>query len=203
MTAHLDVGPEGGDPAAKDPAGPAAVGHPMKTMRATIPESHASEVPAPGGAIARDLGFAKPAVYAASGLSLAAALMHLWATPAHFLDWWGYGSFVLAAALAQGLFAALFLRWPGVYPLLVAGIAGNLALVLVFVLTRTYGVPAGPHAGELEATGALDVAATAAELGVVFALTALLGGRRRRVAVNATLALGVTLWALRLVGVIA
>lgn len=163
----------------------------------------ALEAPSSDGPLARDPGVAGPAVYVASGLSLAAALAHLWATPTHFLDWWGYGTFFLAAALCQGVFVALLLRWSGAYPLLVAGIAGNLALVLAFVLTRTNGVPFGPHAGEVEAAGTLDVAATAAELGAVFALTALLGGRYRRIAVNAMLALGAALWALRLAGVIA
>jgi len=106
-------------------------------------------------------------------------------------------------ALCQGAFAALVLRWSGVYPLLVAGIFGNLAAVLVFVLTRTNGVPVGPHAGKVEGAGLLDVAATAAELGAVFALTVLLGGRYRGAAVNAMLALGAALWVLRLTGVLA
>ena len=53
---------------------------------------------------------AGPDVYAASGLSVAAALVHLWATPAHLLDWWAYGAFFLAVALCQGAFAVLLLR---------------------------------------------------------------------------------------------
>ena len=168
-------------------------------MRTLVPEAPApDETP-----LARDAGAAGPAVYAASGLSVAAALVHLWATPAHLLDWWAYGAFFLAVALCQGIFAALLLRWSGVYPLLVAGITGNLSVVLVFVLTRTNGLPIGPHAGEVEGAGLLDVAATTAELGVVFTLTALLGGRYRRATVNAMLALGAALWALRLAGVIA
>jgi len=163
----------------------------------------ATQAPAPDEALARSPDLAGPAVYAASGLSLAAALVHLWATPGHLAEWWGYGAFFLAAALLQGSLAALVLRWSGVYPLLGAGIAGNLGLVLVFVLTRTNGVPVGPHAGEVEAAAPVDVAAMMAELGAVLALTVLLKGRYRGIAVNAMLALGAALWLLRLAGVLA
>jgi len=165
-------------------------------MRALAPRT-------PGQVPARTPDLAGPAVYAASALSLAAALAHLWATPEHLAEWWGYGAFFLAAALLQGSFAALVLRWAGVYPLLVAGIGGNLGLVLVFVLTRTTGVHVGPHAGVVEAAAPLDVAAMVAELGAVVALTVLLGGRYRGIAVNAMLALGAALWLLRLAGVLA
>jgi len=165
-------------------------------MRALAPES-------PGEIPARTPDLAGPAVYAASGLSLAAALVHLWATPELLSEWWGYGAFFLAAALLQGSFAALVLRWSGVYPLLFAGIGVNLGLVLVFVLTRTSGVPVGPHEGLVERATPLDLAAMVAELGAVLALTVLLGGRYRRVAVNAMLALGAALWLLRLAGVLA
>lgn len=82
------------------------------------------------------------------------------------------------------------------------GVAGNLAIVLLYVLTRTYGVPLGPHAAQIEVVGALDVTATGMELGIVFALLTLLDGACRRVVVNTLLALGVLLWALRMAGVI-
>ena len=32
-------------------------------------------------------------LYAAAALSLLAALIHLWVTPEHFEEWWGYGAF--------------------------------------------------------------------------------------------------------------
>jgi hypothetical protein len=76
--------------------------------------------------------------------SLVAALIHLWVVPGHAWIWWGYGVFFLATALAQGLLGVALLRWP-VAPLAVAGICGNLAVVLLYVFTRTSGVPIGPH----------------------------------------------------------
>jgi hypothetical protein len=86
-------------------------------------------------------------LYAAAALSLLAALIHLWVTPEHFEEWWGYGAFFLAAALAQVLYAPLVLVWPTRIALL-GGIAGNLAIVALYLLTRTVGIPLfGPGPG--------------------------------------------------------
>ena len=140
-----------------------------------------------------------PAVYAAVGLSLVAALVHLWVAPGHFEVWWGYGTFFLAAAFAQGLLAVALLRWPGrAMPL--AGVLGNLAVVALYVVTRTSGVPFGPHATRAEETGVLDMATTAVELATVVFLLSMLGGRARGVAANAVLLAGAGFWALRLMG---
>ncbi len=115
-----------------------------------------------------------PALYAAAALSLAAALIHLWVTPEHFEEWWGYGVFFLVSALAQVLYVPLLLRWPNRMVLLL-GVGGNLAIVLLYLLTRTAGVPLfGPEAGEVEGVGFIDVCATTSELGIVAALGALL-----------------------------
>nr|MBA3473191.1 hypothetical protein [Rubrobacter sp.] len=89
-------------------------------------------------------------LYMAAALSVIAALMHFWAMLGHFEEWWGYGIFFLAAALAQGLYGLALLRQPG-QPLLVLGVGLNLAVVVLYVVTRTAGVPFfGPHAGEVE-----------------------------------------------------
>ena len=75
----------------------------------------------------------------AAAMSLFAALVHLWATPEHLSEWWGYGAFFLAAALAQGVYAAALLRRPS-RRLLLAGILGNSSIVLLYLATRTLGV---------------------------------------------------------------
>jgi hypothetical protein len=112
-------------------------------------------------------------LHVGAALSLLAAIIHLLVMPEHFEEWWGYGTFFLVVALAQGLYALFLLRRPG-RPLLLAGVAGNLAIVILWLVTRTSGIPLlGPHAGEIEEVGALDLLCTLAELGVVFGLGAL------------------------------
>ncbi len=116
------------------------------------------------------------ALYAVAALSSVAALAHVWAMPEHFEEWWGYGAFFLAVAVAQGLYGVVLLRrgTPPGRSLLLLGIAGNLALVLLYAVTRSVGVPFfGPHAGEVEGVGMLDLSATTAELALVVALAAL------------------------------
>src|SRR5215210_8735817 len=84
---------------------------------------------------------AHAAAGAAAGLSLAAALIHLWVAAEHYEEWWGYGAFFLAAALSQGLGGVFILRWPERQAVPLVGIWGNLAIVALYVLTRTRGEP--------------------------------------------------------------
>jgi hypothetical protein len=123
--------------------------------------------------------------YSAAALSLGAAVLHAWVAPEHFQEWWGYGTFFAVAALVQGVFAVALLRtsWRWLIPV---GIAGNLFFIAVYVLTRTAGVPPiGPHAGEVEPVGGVDVLSKLLELGVVLTLIPLwrmspLGATARR-----------------------
>ena len=109
-------------------------------------------------------------LYAAAGLSLLAALIHVWVAPEHFEAWWGYGAFFVACAALQALYAPVLLRWHG-RPVLLIGAAGNLAVVILWLVTRTTGIPLlGPHAGEVEEIGALDLTCTLAEVGIVAGL---------------------------------
>lgn len=139
------------------------------------------------------------AVYAAAAFSLVAAMAHLWATPQHTWIWWGYGAFFVAIALSQGLFSVVLLRWPSQL-LAVAGILGNLTVILLYVFTRTSGVPVGPHAGKVEDAGLLDMTATIVEMGLVVVLVMLLSGTYRTTMLNAFLLIGAGIWALRLLG---
>ena len=125
-------------------------------------------------------------LHAAAVFSLLAAGIHLWAMPEHFEEWWGYGAFFLASAVAQGSYAAALLRRPGRPLLLLLGVGGNLSVVVLYLVTRTVGIPFfGPHAGEVEGVGVADLSATAAELALVVALGAVLlrGLPRERVVV--------------------
>jgi hypothetical protein len=67
-------------------------------------------------------------LYAAAALSLLAGLLHLWVTPEHFEQWWGYGAFFVVAAAAQILYVPIVVLLPTRIVLL-GGTAGNLAIV--------------------------------------------------------------------------
>src|SRR5687768_1808870 len=109
-----------------------------------------------------------------------AALIHLWVMPEHFEEWWGYGMFFLAAAVAQVVYVPLLLRWPN-RTVLLLGIAGNSAIVLLYLFTRVAGIPHfGPEAGEVEGVGIIDVCATSSEAAIVVALGASLLWRLAR-----------------------
>ena len=75
----------------------------------------------------------KRILYVAAALSLVAALIHLWVMPEPFQEWWGYGAFFLVASSAQLLYVPLLLRWPNRAVVLLLGIAGNLAIVVLYV----------------------------------------------------------------------
>lgn len=110
----------------------------------------------------------------AAALSLVAAGIHLWVIPEHFDEWWGYGTFFLVVAVLQVLFALTLVRWPR-RGLLVAGIVGNLAIIVLWVWTRTVGIPVfGPGAGETEPVGDLDLASKVAEGGLVLLIAVVL-----------------------------
>jgi hypothetical protein len=107
-------------------------------------------------------------------LSVAAAVIHVWVMPEHFEEWWGYGLFFLIAAIAQALYAIVILRAP-TPTLLRVGIIGNVAIIALWVVTRTIGIPVfGPHAGEIEAIGAIDVASKVVEVLLIVVLGVIL-----------------------------
>lgn len=115
-----------------------------------------------------------------AALSLAAALLHFLVMPEHFAEWWGYGVFFLVAAVAQTGFAIVVLRRPADCRLLWAGVLGNLAIIALWAWTRTVGIPpVGPHAGEVEAVGAIDVASKITEALLIAGLVLLLRDEAR------------------------
>ena len=134
---------------------------------------------------------------AAAVLSVAAGWIHFAFMTSHWREWWAYGAFFLVTAAFQAAFAPAVLRWPGPWTALV-GIAGNLAIVGMYVLTRTNGVPMGPHTGVVEKAAPVDLACTAAEIALIGVLLGMIGPRRRRWIANALVVAGVTLWLLRL-----
>lgn len=138
--------------------------------------SHASSPPENLGRLrSRNAKTGAPgsSLYVATVLSLAAAAIHLWVAPDHLEEWWGYGAFMLVAAAAQSVYGLALLRWH-TRTLLLLGISGNLTIVVLYLITRTIGIPFGPHAGHTEAIGGMDLFCTVSEVALVMALIMLL-----------------------------
>jgi hypothetical protein len=118
------------------------------------------------------------AAVTAAGL-LGAAGVHVAVTPEHFAETWVYGVFFVTLATLQVATAVLVLVRPSRH--LAAALAlANVAVVVLWAVSRTSGLPLGPQAGEVEAVGALDVLATGFELVVVAGCWALWRRHRAR-----------------------
>lgn len=101
----------------------------------------------------------------------AAATIHLAVVPEHLHESVLLGAFFLLLSLAQFGYAVAVVRRAS-RRLLLVGLVANLSVVLLWACTRVAAVPFG--LGPREPAGALDLAATALELGaVVLAWTAL------------------------------
>ena len=122
-------------------------------------EAPAAGPPEPSGGCSVE-GVLRPAL---ALFSMGAAVIHFVVIPGHWDEYWGQGLFFIIAAIAQILWAV----WVVVAPsrlLYLLGALGNAAIVALWVVTRTYGVPAGPGAGEAEAVEFTDTLATAFEV---------------------------------------
>ena len=98
--------------------------------------------------------------------SAAASAIHAAVCPAHFREATAFGLFFLVAASLQAAWAVLVLRQPG-RTLLTLGAVGNLAVVALWIMSRTVGVPIGPEVWRPEAITAIDSLATTMELAIV------------------------------------
>jgi hypothetical protein len=106
----------------------------------------------------------------AGWLSIFAGLVHGGLAPSHLSEWWGYGLFFVIAGLAQVLFGLALLTdainakdagrnwWRLKRAFLWAGVGGNAFLILLYLVSRTTGIPwFGPQAGRVETVAPLDV----------------------------------------------
>jgi hypothetical protein len=111
-------------------------------------------------------------------LAWAAGVMHAAASAEHLEEW------PLAAAFFAGLMTAqLGLgAWLWARPrrrALVAAAAGSLAIVALWAVSRTVGLPFGPEAGHPEAVGVLDAMTVADELALAGCSVAVVRGSIR------------------------
>jgi hypothetical protein len=120
----------------------------------------------------REAGVAPVVRPALALLSMGAAVIHFVVIPGHWDEYWGQGLFFIIAAIAQLLWAVWVLVAPSRL-LYLAGAVGNAAIVVLWVVTRTAGVPAGPGAGEREAVEFADTLATVFEVLLVIGALAL------------------------------
>jgi hypothetical protein len=137
-----------------------------------------------------------------AGLSCLAAGIHLSVAPEHFDEWWGYGMFFLVTAVGECALVLLLVLRPRSW-VIQAGIWTSLATMLMYLVSRTSGIPLGPGQGSVETVDLPGLAATAAEGALIVVLCLLLAGRERRYTLNALGVAGIALWAAALAGALA
>jgi hypothetical protein len=113
--------------------------------------------------------------------SAGAAAIHFAVANEHFDEWWLFGVFFVGSGIAQLVWAVLALVRP-VSWILLAGALGNAAIVALWVVTRTSGLPFGPEPGAAEAVGVADVAASVLEGLIVLGSLAVLAEPTRHTA---------------------
>src|SRR4051812_4249797 len=152
------------------------------------------------GGVAVPPSLRAPGVLAfAACLSLSSGIAHFGVAKPHFDEWWAHGAFFVACGAAQVLYALLVLRrqWT---PVLLAGIAGNLTVIALYVHSRTNGPAIGPHEGVPEPAGWYDMTTTAGELALVGLLVALLRPDARRWGMRLVVVYGLGLWTAKATG---
>ncbi len=100
------------------------------------------------------------------GLSWSAGLIHVQAAITHLDEYVPHSVFFALLAAAQLAWGVAVCR-RGARGFLAAGAALNLAVIVLWVFSRTTGLPFGPEAGGPEAVGGLDSLASADELALV------------------------------------
>jgi hypothetical protein len=101
--------------------------------------------------------------------SAGAGLVHAGVCPEHFKEATSYGVFFLLSALAQVAWAVAVYRKPPTKALLRAGVFGNLAVIVLWGVTRSVGLPVGPHPWTREGGGMAAALSVLLELYVVLA----------------------------------
>jgi hypothetical protein len=104
-----------------------------------------------------------------AALSGTAAAVHAQVCPEHFRESAAFGVFFLCASAGQAAWAMAVCRRPG-RTVLLLGAAGNAAVVALWAVSRTIGLPIGPQAWRPEAVSQPDTAATLIEVFIVVAV---------------------------------
>jgi hypothetical protein len=105
-------------------------------------------------------------------LSGAAAIIHFAVIGQHLRESWLFGAFFAVAALAQLAWALLAMARPS-QRVWLAGAVGNAVVIVVWIVSRTLGLPLGAEAGHAEPVGFADALSTAYEVLLVVGATTL------------------------------
>ena len=172
----------------------------MESIRSPIaPEAEGARRALPSGV---GTALAPGRLCAIAGVSGVAAGIHLSVAPEHFKEWWGYGAFFMFTALGECALVVLLALRPRAW-VVQAGIWASLATMLMYLVSRTSGIPLGPAAGIVEPVELPGLGATAAEWAVVVMLCQLLPGRARAYTLIALGLTGAALWIAALAGALA
>ena len=109
-----------------------------------------------------------------ASLSVGAAAIHFAVIFEHFTEYALYGAFFLVLSWAQLVWAAVVLWRRPSRLWLWLGAAGNALVVVIYVASRTTGLPIGPDVGNPEPAGGLDVVSVVLELALIAGCVALL-----------------------------
>ncbi|MEY2583910.1 MAG: hypothetical protein QOE09_3759 [Ilumatobacteraceae bacterium] len=157
------------------------------------------------------------AIDAAIVTSSAAAFAHLVAAPGHYTWWPAAGVFFAALGFGQLLYALLLVRGSANSWVVLAGIWGTVALILLYVASRTIGIPGAPpvpfHGGRwvvgrsmvpngAKHVGPLDLFTLVAELILVVTLISTLPTRLKSRMVNHLMWIGLGLWGAAIIGLV-
>lgn len=127
-------------------------------------------------------------------LSISAGLIHGLNVQEHLAEWWGYGFFFLFAAAGQFVYGLILIVQPWNYDetggrrdgaryarrFFLGGIAVNGFLIVLYLVTRTVGIPfLGPSAGQTEPFTILGLATKLIEASLVAALITLVRRGKR------------------------
>src|SRR5215212_10471169 len=120
---------------------------------------------------------AQPVYLGLAAMSLAAAGIHFAVMGEHFKEYAAFGIFFSVVAWYQALWAVGIAVRPAKW-LLITGLVGNALVAVVWVVSRTAGLPIGPDAGVAEPTGGIDVLSTVLEVLIAVGCAMLLGRPR-------------------------
>jgi len=119
----------------------------------------------------------RPVYLGLAAMSIAAAGIHFAVMGEHFKEYAAFGIFFSVVAWFQAMWAVGIAVQP-TRGLLLAGLVGNALVAVVWIVSRTAGLPIGPDPGAAEAVGAIDVLSTVLEVLIAIGCAVLLGRPR-------------------------